>query len=49
MSVGGSGERRREGLGYLRLQLIIVDFPWIRKRGGVYDDPSKKERYLNPV
>ena len=43
-SAGGSREGR-EGLGYLRQQLIVIDFPWIRKRRGIHDDPrGKKER-----
>ena len=41
-------ERRGKGLGYLRQQLIVIDFPWIRKRRGIHDDPGKR-MYLNPA
>lgn len=49
MRSAGRSRESKEGLRYLRQQLIVIDFSWIRKRGGVHNNPRRKTRFQSII
>lgn len=42
-------ERAKKELGYLHQQLIVIDFPWIRKRRSIHDDPRERKAFESSI